>query len=126
MKYFWKPLLWIIVVAVLSLLPGDDLPQKTFAIPHFDKIVHIGMYFMSCLFLISPFQKLRVGKGYFAAFLLSLFLGALFEILQSTIARNRSGNYEDFFADLIGAAAALVFYRYFVSGKKPERIFRAQ
>lgn len=126
MKYFWKPLLWIIVVAVLSLLPGDELPKSTFMIPHFDKIVHIGMYFMSCLFLISPFEKLKIGKGYLAAFAFSLFLGALLEVLQATIARNRSGNYEDFVADLIGAAMALVFYRYFVAGKALEQIFRAQ
>ena len=126
MKYFWKPLLWIVVIAVLSLIPGDDLPKDTFFIPHLDKMVHIGMYFMSCLFLISPFEKIRIGKGYFAAFIASLFLGALFEILQDTIAINRSGNVEDFVADLIGAALALVFFRYFVSGKKIERIFKAQ
>ena len=125
MKYFWKPMLWIVVIAVLSLLPGDELPQNTFLIPHFDKIVHIGMYFMSCLFLISPFEKIKIGKGYWAAFLFSLVLGGLFEVLQATIARNRSGNYEDFIADTIGAALALVFYRYFVSGKKLDRVFRA-
>lgn len=123
MRYFWKPFLWIVIIAVLSLLPGDDLPQKTFIIPHFDKIVHVGMYFISCLFLIPPFEKLRIGKGYFAAFVSSLFLGALFEVLQNTIARNRSGNYDDFLADLTGAVLALFFYRFFVSGKKIERIF---
>lgn len=126
MKYFWKPLLWIVVIAILSLIPGDEFPMNTFFIPHFDKIVHVGMYFMSSLFLISPFEKLRIGNGYLAAFIASLFLGALFEILQDTIAINRSGNIEDFIADLIGAALALVFYRYFVSGKKIEQIFKAQ
>ena len=123
MKYFWKSFAWIVIVAVLSLLPGDDLPQEVAFIPHFDKIVHVGMYFISCLFLIPPFEKLRIGKGYLAAFFSSLFLGALFEVLQSTIARNRSGNYDDFVADLTGAALALLFYRFFISGKKIERIF---
>ncbi len=123
MKYFWKSFAWIVIVAVLSLLPGDDLPQTTFIIPHFDKIVHFGMYFISCLFLIPPFEKIRIGKGYLAAFLSSLFLGALFEVLQSTIARNRSGNYDDFLADLTGTALAILFYRFFISGKKIERIF---
>lgn len=126
MRYFWKPFVWIVVVAVLSLLPGDELPQKTFTIPHFDKIVHAGMYFVICLFFISPFEKLRVGKGYLAAFASSLFLGALMEVLQNAIARNRSGNYDDFFADMAGAALALFVYRYFISGKKIERIFTAR
>lgn len=125
MKYFRKPILWVIVIAILSLLPGDDLPKKAFIIPHFDKIVHLGMYFISCLFLISPFEKLRIGKGYLAAFLFSSFLGGLFEVLQELIARNRSGNFADFFADMLGAALALIFFHYFVSGKKLERIFRA-
>jgi len=125
MKYFWKPIIWIVIITILSLLPGDDLPTKIF-IPHFDKIVHIGMYFFSCLFLISPFEKTGAGKGYLAAFLSSLFIGALFEVLQSTVARDRSGDYRDFIADLIGAALALAVYRYFVSGKKIEKIFKAQ
>jgi VanZ family protein len=125
MKYFWKPLVWIVIITILSLLPGEDLPKEAF-IPHFDKIVHIGMYFLSCLFFISPFRKIHAGKGYLAAFLSSLFIGALFEVLQNTVAKNRSGNYEDFIADLIGAALALIFYRYFVSGKKLEKFFKAQ
>ncbi len=126
MKYFWKPLLWIIVIAVLSLLPADDLPSSKLFFPHFDKLVHAGMYFFSCLFFISPFQKTGFGKGYCAAFISSLFIGGLFEVLQSTLTRNRSGNIEDFVADLVGAALALVCFRYIISGTKIETIFKAQ
>lgn len=126
MRYFWKPLLWIVVIAVLSLLPADDLPSSNLFIPHFDKLVHAGMYFFSCLFLISPFEKIKIGKGYLAAFFSSLALGALFEVLQSTLTSNRSGNIEDFIADLVGAALALVCYRYILSGTKLEQIFKAQ
>lgn len=126
-KYFLKPALWIIVVAFLSLLPGDDLPQDSFLsrIPHFDKLVHAGMYFFLCIFLISPFEKLRVGKGYITSFVVSVILGGLFEILQITITRNRSGNIPDLIADAVGALLALLFFSLFVSGKRMEVIFRA-
>jgi len=125
LKYFWKPFVWLIIIAVLSLIPGNDLPNSKFFIPHFDKIVHVGMYFFICIFLISPFEKSRFGKGYVAALLVSLFIGALLEVLQSTVAVNRSGNIADFIADFIGALLALALYRYFISGKKINILFTA-
>ncbi len=125
-KYFWKPIACLILVAVLSLIPGNKLPHPKYIIPHFDKLVHAGMYFTLCIFAIAPFAKVRVGKGYWAAFITSIAFGGIFEILQETITVNRSGNLYDFIANTCGALLALFAYRFVISGTKLERIFTVQ
>jgi hypothetical protein len=56
--YFWKPLLWLAIICYALFIPAGDLPIKPFLkIPHFDKMVHFGLFFVFCLFTVTTFKK---------------------------------------------------------------------
>lgn len=107
---FWKPILWLVVITTLCLMPPQDLPvQEFYAIPHFDKVVHFGMYFVLALLLIHPLQR-RALKVALGVFLISFLVGGAIEILQFAMAIQRSASWGDFIADMAGAAAGWLLY----------------
>ena len=122
---FWKPVLWLIIVSTISLIPGNDIPSQILLFPNFDKVIHFGMYFVLVLFLVFPLLKIKAVNTYLIAFLIAVLLGGILEILQATIAINRTGSYIDFLANLSGAIFGLIVYKWIISGKKVEVIFKA-
>lgn len=121
--YFWKPLLWLAIICYALFIPAGELPIKPFLrIPHFDKLVHFGLFFVFCLLLISPLKKLKY-KHYFVAPLISITLSALLEISQHLISTSRSSDIYDFAANTAGIIGSVIFYFLFVSGRKWEMLF---
>jgi glycopeptide antibiotics resistance protein len=121
--YFWKPLLWLAIICYALFIPAGDLPIKPFLkIPHFDKMVHFGLFFVFCLLLLRPFKKLQL-KYYLLAPLISILLSALLEISQHVLSKSRSSDIKDFIANSLGVLAAVVFYYLFVSNRKWEKLF---
>lgn len=101
-------------------MPGDGLPRvPLLGIPHFDKLVHAGFYFVLTLLLIRPFSSLTRLPYVYSLISASLLSGCV-EILQEQIAVLRHGDIYDFLANLAGVLMALLFYRLFISGKKTE------
>lgn len=121
--YFWKSLLWLLVICYLSLMPGDGLPRvPLFNIPHFDKIVHFGFYFILTILLIKPFKKTINKYSYITALLISATLSGAIELLQKTVTTTRHGDIYDFIANLLGISFALITYRIIISGSKLEKL----
>jgi glycopeptide antibiotics resistance protein len=121
--YFWKPLLWLAIICYALFIPADDLPIKPFfRIPHFDKMVHFGLFFVFCLFLLRPFKKLQL-KYYLLAPLISILLSAMLELSQHVLSNSRSSDIKDFIANSMGALASVMFYYLFVSNSKWEKLF---
>jgi VanZ family protein len=114
----------LIVVSIISLIPGKDIPHKIELIPYFDKYIHAGMYFTLSVFLINPMSVTVKMNSYLVAFICSVVTGGLFEILQITVAQNRSGSWADFAANTTGAALGLLTYRILLNTRY-ERIFKA-
>jgi len=120
---FWKPALWLAVIAYGLFIPAGNLPIKPFLnIPHFDKLVHFGLFFVFGLLLFRPFKKLKTNYLFLAPAVAVLF-GGLLEFTQNALSNTRSSNYYDFIANCAGIAASIVFYYFFVSGKKWETLF---
>ena len=79
---FWKPAVWLIIICYLSLMPGNGLPKVPLInIPHFDKIVHLGFYFILTLLMIKPFSKISAFP-YLFSMLISAVISGIIEILQ--------------------------------------------
>jgi VanZ family protein len=99
---------------------GRRFTCKTiFKIPHFDKLVHFGLFFVFCLLLINPMKKLKY-KHYIVPPLISIVLSALLEISQHVISTSRSSNIYDFMANTAGIIGSVIFISYLfraVSGK---------
>lgn len=99
--------LWGVIIFILCAMPGDDLPDPHWNIPHLDKVVHFGMYFVLAIllvFLLEGYNRLKKSQIYLIAILVALAYGGGIEILQANFF-NRSGDIWDLIADGIGAMA---------------------
>lgn len=121
--YFWKPILWLAIICYALFIPADDLPlEPFFRIPHFDKIVHFGLFFVLCLFLLRPFKRFQLNY-YLLAPLISIVLSALLETSQHILSVSRNSDIKDFIANSLGAISSVMFYYLFVSNRKWEKLF---
>ena len=121
--YFWKPILWLIITCYGLFIPATRLPVEPFLkIPYFDKIVHFGLFFTLCLFLMRPFRKLNM-NSYFMAALTSIGLGGMLEFIQHLLSSTRQSDIFDFLANAAGVLSALLFFRLFVENRKWESLF---
>ncbi len=97
----------------MSSYPGNKIPQAPFF--GFDKVIHIGMYFVLSITIIFGFsfpQKVKKVTFKLASnvVLFGIFFGGVMEICQHYIFINRSGNWYDFFANSIGAILGVLIY----------------
>lgn len=123
LKLFIKSIIWLAIICYGLFVPANELPVKPFLnIPHFDKVVHFGLFFVFCLLLFRPFRKLNVNPYVYAP-AVSIILGALLEITQHIISSTRSSNLYDFMANTAGIVVSIFFFHFLVSGKKWEPIF---
>ena len=121
LKLFWKPLTWLVIITVLCLLPPQDLPGKSlWRIPHFDKMVHFGMYFILAGLMARPVKTVRV-PVWTVTLLTSVFVGGMIEILQFAVTSQRSASWGDFLADMAGAVVGLLLYGWLVAERRWER-----
>ncbi|TKG93514.1 VanZ family protein [Puteibacter caeruleilacunae] len=106
-----KPILWIFVIFALCLTPGDRIPNTNLQlIPHFDKIVHSGLYFVLMLFLLASVHT-RTKFNILTAMLCGLILGLFVELAQYYWIPNRSGNWQDMLANFSGILLAIFLFK---------------
>jgi len=102
-------IIWIIIIFILSSIPGNNIPKITqFKIPHLDKIVHFIMYStLQFLVLVEYYknytQKYPLVNVVLISVTLSVFYGVIMEILQSLFFINRTGSFYDILANSTGA-----------------------
>ena len=120
---FIKPFVWLALICYGLFLPAEDLPVKPLLeIPHFDKLVHFGLFFVFSLLLFRPFKKLET-KYLFWAPLTAILLSGFLESIQRTISSTRSSNIYDFIANVSGILVSILVFHFLISGKKWEKLF---
>ncbi len=110
---FKKPLLpglvWTLLIALLTLLPGNYIPKVTtfFDWLGSDKLIHLFLFGIYTYLLLEGLNK--QSKYVFLQkypVLTSLFIGIVFAIFIETMQRlvipGRNGNIYDFLADMLG------------------------
>ena len=119
---FWKPAVWLAVILVLSLIPGNKLPGIP-VFPHFDKLVHAAMYFGLAVLLVKPMGQYRLKWSYLWIILICLVIGSLLEYFQATLAIRRSGSWEDELANVSGAILGILFFHFLVKDYRWKWLF---
>lgn len=121
-KYIY-PLFWLILLIYASVSSPSKIPNINL-FEHADKVVHFIFYFVFTILLIPVFVK---KSRYYKSFLLSFFAatttGIIFELIQYHATSSRSGDLSDVIANTLGAMSGLLFYNWFIKGKKIEKIF---
>lgn len=114
-KYFgniYSPVVWSLIIGILLALPGSMLPSEThFAIPQFDKIVHISLFggfvFLWNLYLsVRPIPRAKLLRLFFLIFILAEAYGIGMEYVQKYFIPLRDFDEGDIIADIIGASLA--------------------
>ncbi|HTI09546.1 MAG TPA: VanZ family protein [Puia sp.] len=114
-KYFgnvYSPVVWTLIIGILLAMPGSMLPNEThFAIPQFDKIVHISLFggfvFLWNLYLsVRPIPRVRLLRLFFLVFILAEAYGIGMEYVQKYFIPLRDFDEADIIADIIGAGLA--------------------
>lgn len=123
LKKYWKSITWIIVILFLSAISGNELKKvPIIPIPHFDKIVHFGMYFILTSVLILDFTASRLRsmnpkmnfKTLFFILIFSISYGILMELMQEYVFEKRSADFYDFLANSLGSFMALFSRKYWL------------
>lgn len=107
--FLYIALFLTILITVGSLIPPKNLVQVK--VPSFDKIVHMGAYFLLALsWLIGSVKKQNKLIHAIAVAFLVVIYGIIIEALQLTITNARQGDMYDVIANSIGVLAALLFF----------------
>jgi VanZ family protein len=114
MNLFLRNIIWAIIIFILCSLPGESLPQTSMIqIPHFDKMVHFGLFFIMGIFLIAELSyqtKLSRISIAFITFAVIAFYGGAIEVLQENYFSNRSGDFWDLCADIAGGITSVFMF----------------
>ena len=107
-------MLWAVVVALLCFSPGGSHPRLS--IPHFDKVVHFGLWAVLAVLVASESNSMRVHgsitrRAQWLGLLLPAAYGLVVELVQALPQVGRSASLLDWLADVAGAAVAVLCYR---------------
>ncbi|MCO6460816.1 MAG: VanZ family protein [Saprospiraceae bacterium] len=108
--------LWFIVLTVLLLLPGNDLPSiKLKWLKHVDKVIHFTSFFyLAAVFLLSTRKEDKsIRKTIFVSLLA---YAIIMESIQHLVQKSRIFEKADMMANICGVFTAFAFYyifRYF-------------
>ena len=115
LKYQWPAMLWSVLVLILCDLPSSDLPSSSHFFEGFDKMVHLGFFYVLTVLLF--FGKIKQQNSYdyriltiVKIILINVALGGGIEILQWKIFTYRSAEWWDFFSDMTGLAMGVFSY----------------
>lgn len=120
MNSFWKynllSILWAVLILVLCLMPGKDLPS--FSILEFDKVIHFFIYILLVLMMYygwkkqNSFPTLHQYTLVKILFITSVY-GFLVELLQAFFTADRHFDLFDALANSGGAVAGTLLSMYF-------------
>src|SRR5689334_20778044 len=107
-RYKWVTFSWLIFISILFVLPGSALPKENFLTDiHFDKWVHIGLFFILVYLWRSAYEGKQMGSIFFLL-VFSLCYGFAVEFVQENWVPNRSFDLYDVLADMTGAVLAII------------------
>jgi VanZ family protein len=109
LKYYRPAILWALFILVMCTIKTGDVGKSSIFFPGFDKLVHCGFFFVTvvlwCNGLIRQQSPVILSyKQLIIITVISILYGGVIELLQLTIFTWRSGEWNDFFADAVGAS----------------------
>lgn len=104
-----------LIILYLSLAtPQTFVRSGFFDIPHLDKFVHFGLYFLLMATMILEHRRsLTDTRRLLLMALIPFFFGIVIEFIQSEFTKNRTGEFLDMIADAGGVAVAMFLWMFF-------------
>lgn len=125
-KFQIPTLIWALVILALCNMPMQNVSKTVRFFEGFDKVVHLGLFFVLTLFIFDGrSQELKTYRYRISTLLkiaiITFVFGGFIELLQWKIFTYRSGDWWDLFADMTGVAMAL--FSYIILHKKRDFTF---
>jgi hypothetical protein len=115
---FLPGIAWFLFVLALICLPGEDMPEEPgwFDIPHFDKIVHAGLFGGIVFWFCLPLKKAALSRDNKANWFIKITIATILwgiatEYMQKFFIEGRQFDLVDWAADSAGAIVALLISR---------------
>lgn len=115
-RYQYLAILWTIFILIMCNLPLDGA-KKLPLFEGFDKMVHLGFFFVLTVLLF--FGKIQEQLSYtyrtltiVKILLITATIGGCIELLQWKVFTYRSAEWWDFFADMIGVGMGIFSYMF--------------
>jgi VanZ family protein len=111
-KYQWLTILWALFIFIMCSINMGHVGESHLFFPGFDKLVHCGFFFVFVVFYGNGYirQQNKGELSYTAAGVITLgaiLFGGLIELLQLTVFTWRSADWNDLFADSVGACMGI-------------------
>jgi VanZ family protein len=109
LKYHGPAILWALFIFIMCTVDLGGVSKSTLFFPGFDKLAHCGFFFVLVVFWHNGVARQHsvtvVSYKWLAIILtLSILYGGLIELLQWKVFTWRSGEWDDLFADAVGAS----------------------
>ena len=103
---------WALFIFIICNIQFGKVGKSSLFFPGFDKLTHCGLFFVLVVFIANGFIRHQINerltyKNAFFITMLAIGFGSLIEILQLTIFTWRSGEWDDLFADTVGACMGI-------------------
>lgn len=110
MKYFLPATAWLIFILTLSLMPTKAIIVQP-TIEGIDKVVHVVFYFILIILISYGFDKIHKLEIQTVIYgiIISTLCGFIIEILQGVLSAQRSFDFYDIIANIVGACIGSVF-----------------
>jgi len=112
--YFLPAFLWFILIFILLIIPGKNLPEVTFLDKiYFDKWVHITLFAVQVHLSYTALKKIYPFSSpvFLNAALYAWLYGIAMEFVQKYWVPNRSFDITDIIADGVGCFIAYLIFR---------------
>lgn len=116
LKHIKWALLWAVLIFILSIIPGKDIPFSDFGdLFNLDKLIHVVVYFIETILLIDALHKqvqfASLNKFSKSISIISCTLyGGLIELAQGAFFQDRHTDLLDFIANIVGVALGALFF----------------
>lgn len=110
-------LLWAVLIFILCMIPGRDLPKISW-LDFFgvDKLVHAALFFVLVILIIGGFAKqetnrLLIRYPKMVPLLIGILYGGSLELLQGALFIERTADVYDFLANTSGSVLGAILFK---------------
>ena len=111
-KYYGPAILWALFIFVMCTVHLGKFAESPIFFPGFDKLVHCGFFFVLVVFYCNGFIRQQSApylpyKDIILFTVIAIAYGGAIELLQLLVFTWRDGDWNDLFADTVGAGMGL-------------------
>ncbi len=121
--YYWFPI--IIYCALIYFQSSRPAPETIPAIPYIDKLLHVGAYALLGALFLRAFRTLKIKPNPTRMMILSMLLSTLYGIsdeIHQYFVPFRNAELPDIFANMVGSALGVLFYRKLITNAGSKQI----